>query len=132
MPKNYHRGTVCFFVSFGYRKLLGIRKKVIHVFRSKTFCLTVPKKFVGEPFYAVYLTTSGIEKIHGEEGGEPRFPVEYFWSHIAEKFLNGKILCFTKLPLSKNIKDKEGVIHIFPSKTFQSHGAEKNHRGTLL
>ena len=90
------------------------------------------EKFRTEPLYAVYLTTSGIEKIHGEEGGEPRFPVEYFWSHIAEKFLNGKILCFTKLALSKNIKDKEGVIHIFPSKTFQSHGAEKNHRGTLL
>ena len=58
-------------------------------FGRKLFCLTVPKKFVGEPFCAVFLTTSGIEKFHGEEGGEPRFSVEYFWSHSAEKFLKG-------------------------------------------
>ena len=31
--------------------MLGIREGVIHFFRSKTFCLTEPKKFVGEPFF---------------------------------------------------------------------------------
>ena len=46
VPKKIHRGTLCFFVSFGYRKMLEIRKRVIHVFRSKTFCLRVPKNFV--------------------------------------------------------------------------------------
>ena len=35
-------------------------------FPSKTFCLTVPKKFVGEPFSVSLI--SGIEKFYASEG----------------------------------------------------------------
>ena len=34
-------------------------------FQSKIFCLTVPKRFVGEPFCAVFQKKSGSEKIYG-------------------------------------------------------------------
>ena len=39
-------------------------------------------------------------------GGEPRFPVEYFLSHSAEKCLKGTLNCFTTFPLSKIVRDK--------------------------
>ena len=32
-------------------------------FQSKTFCLTVPNSFAGEPFSAVFQQTSGSEKV---------------------------------------------------------------------
>ena len=50
--------------------MLGIKDGVIQFFRSKNFCLTQPKKFLGEPFCAVFQKLSGIEEICGEEGGE--------------------------------------------------------------
>ena len=34
-------------------------------FPSKIFCLTVPKHFVEEPFYAVFQKISGSEKVYG-------------------------------------------------------------------
>ena len=34
-------------------------------FPSKIFCPTVPKKFVGEPFYAVCQKTSGSQEVDG-------------------------------------------------------------------
>ena len=36
-----------------------------HDFPSKIFCLTVPKHFVEEPFYAVFQKSSGGEKVYG-------------------------------------------------------------------
>ena len=36
-----------------------------HDFPSKLFCLTVPKHFVEEPFYAVFQKISGSEKEYG-------------------------------------------------------------------
>ena len=51
---------------FGERKIFGYRKKICiggyHDFLSKKFCLTVPKKFVGEPFCVS--KKSGIEKFY--------------------------------------------------------------------
>ena len=35
------------------------------VFPSKTFCLTVPKIFVGEPFCAAFQKISASEKVYG-------------------------------------------------------------------
>ena len=34
-------------------------------FLSKTFCLTVPKNFAEEPFYAVFQKISRGEKVYG-------------------------------------------------------------------
>ena len=34
-------------------------------FSIETFCLTVPKHFVEEPFYAVFQKISGSKKVYG-------------------------------------------------------------------
>ena len=41
----------------------------VTIFYQKTFCLTVPKRFVAEPFCAVFHKTCDSEKVYGEEGG---------------------------------------------------------------
>ena len=57
-------------------------------FPSKHICLTVPKKFVGEPFRVSL--PSGTEKSWESEGEEvSRFSVESSWSHGAEKIRRG-------------------------------------------
>ena len=64
--EKLRRRPLWFIINFGYRKMLGIRESLIHVFRSKIFCLTEPKNFVGEPF-----STSpflGIDNFYASEG----------------------------------------------------------------
>ena len=53
-------------------------------FPSKTFCLTVPRNFVGKSF-SVSLP-SGAEEVWIREGGLSRFSVKNYLSHSAEKF----------------------------------------------
>ena len=48
----------------GIGKILCFRG-LCHDFPSKIFCLTVPEKFVGEPFCAVFQKISGSEKVYG-------------------------------------------------------------------
>ena len=61
--ETFRRGNLlcCVSENFGYRKNLCFRV-LCHGFPSKTFCLTVPKIFVGEPFSAVFQKNSGSEK----------------------------------------------------------------------
>ena len=59
------------------------------LFSVETFCLTVPKNFVGEPFCAVFQKISGSQKVYGWEGGVSRLSVQNFSSHSAEKFRRG-------------------------------------------
>ena len=55
-------------------------------FPSKIFCLRVPKKFIGEPFCAVFQKTSGSEKFMDKRGGGVSGPsVDNFLSYSAEK-----------------------------------------------
>ena len=65
--KNFRRGE-----SFSVSLISGIEKfyategyVTIFDFLSKFFCLTVPKKLVGEPFCAVFQKISGSEKVYG-------------------------------------------------------------------
>ena len=52
-------------------------------FPSKSFCLTVPKSFVGEPFSVSLI--AGPEKVSIRRGGVSRLSVANFLSHSAEK-----------------------------------------------
>ena len=63
--EKLRRRPLWFIINFGYRKVLGIRESLIHVFRSKIFCLTVVKKFVGEPFCAAFQKVSSSQKVYG-------------------------------------------------------------------
>ena len=49
-------GNEKFYVAEGYVTIFD--------FLSKFFCLTVPKKFVGEPFCAVFQKILGSEKVY--------------------------------------------------------------------
>ena len=51
---------------------------------------------------------SGIEKVYGKEGGVSGPSVSCFLAYSAEKCRRGTLLCFTKFPLSKNVRDKRG------------------------
>ena len=57
-------------------------------FPSKTFCPTVPKNFIREPFCAAFQKFSGSEKVYGSEGRRrvSSFSVENFLSHSAGRF----------------------------------------------
>ena len=48
----------------GIGKILRFRG-LCHDFPTKIFCLTVPKHFLEEPFYAVFQKISGSEKVYG-------------------------------------------------------------------
>ena len=60
-----------------------------HDFLSKTFCLTLPKNFVGEPFSVSLIP--GIEKFYASEGYVTIF-CRIFLSHSAEKIRRGILL----------------------------------------
>ena len=65
--EKFRRGTLLCFRKFLVPK--NVRDKRgggYHDFLSKLFCLTVPKKFVGEPFRASLI--SGIEKFYAWQG----------------------------------------------------------------
>ena len=64
---------------------------------SKTFCLTVSKNFVGEPFIVSLI--SGIKKFFAYEGYDTVFRRIFFLSHN-RKTLQGTILCC----VSENIR----------------------------
>ena len=56
--EKFRMCTVYCVLNFGYRKNLCFRG-LFHDFPSKIFCLTVPKPFVEELFYAVFQKVSG-------------------------------------------------------------------------
>ena len=85
-------GSEKFYVAEGYVTIFG--------FQSKFFCLTVPKKFVGEPFCAVF-QKKFMDK---RGGGVSGFSVEKFSSHSAEHFRRGwNPLVFHYFRVSKRI-----------------------------
>ena len=82
----------CVSENLGYRKGLD-KKGEYQDFPSKFICLTVPKNFVGEPFWC--FTKFGYRRslwIRGGGGeGVSRFSVENFLSHGAAKFRRGTL-----------------------------------------
>ena len=91
--ETFRRGTLlcCVSENFGYRKNFCFRG-LCHDFPSKTFCLTVPKKIVGEPFSAVLQKSLVAKKFMDKrEGKVSRFPSKVFLSHSAEKCRRGTL-----------------------------------------
>ena len=64
--EKFRRGAfLCFTKILVSKKIMDRRGEAgreQHSFLSKYFCLTVPKHFVAEPFYAVFQKISGSEK----------------------------------------------------------------------
>ena len=59
-------------------------------FPSNFFCVTVPKKFVGEPFNVSLFSV--FEKSYASEGYVTFF-LRNFFSHSTETFRRGTVLC---------------------------------------
>ena len=85
-------------------------------FPSKISCLTVPKKFVGEPFKVSLF--SGIEKVHASDN-YVIFSSKFFVSKN-QKTLQGNpsVLCSRNIPVAKMFKVKRGSIKILRRKIF--------------
>ena len=72
-------------------------------FPSKLICLTVPKHFVREAFYAAFQKYSGNEKILPKKG-KSRFSIEVFLSHKVKKSRRGTLLCCVSEIFRQRIK----------------------------
>ena len=70
-------------------------------FPSKVFCLTVPKKFVGEPFGVSLISVIENDWIRGE-GDYQLFPSKIFCLSV-EKFCRGTLSCFINFGNRKSL-----------------------------
>ena len=101
-----------------------------HDFSFKTFCLTVPKNFVGKHFSVS--KNFGYRKILCiREGGVSRFSVENVLSRSTEKFRWGTLRFFRKFRVSQNFMHKKGI-SLNSVEKFLSHSADKIRTRTLL
>ena len=124
-PVNY-KTTVLNPVFKGFRQLsipplisIFYAKEGYHDFSFEIFCLTVPKKFVGEPFCASKIFYYRKNSRIGKEGVPITTFRRHFLSHRTETFRRGTLLCFRKCLVSKNVSDQRGAgYHNFPSKLF--------------
>ena len=114
--------------------MLGIKEGEIHYFRSRSFCLTLPKIFVGETFCAVFQKISGFDEIYGEEGGGYQdFPLERFCLKVPKNFVGDPVFVPQSFRYRKNLWIRgTGGVSGFSVDTFLSHKAEKFHRGNSL
>ena len=87
--------VLCFRKCLVAKKFLDEREGELSRFPPEIFCLTVPKHFVEEPFYAVFQKISGSEKFNRCEGGGgvSNLSVENFFSHSTETFPRRILLC---------------------------------------
>ena len=91
-----------------------MHKRGYHKFPSKIFCLTVPKKFRGQPFNVS--ENLGYGKNLCIIGGITSFRRKFFVSQC-RKIPWASLQCFRKIGVSKKIMHKRGY-HKFPSKIF--------------
>ena len=81
-------------------------------FPSKTFCLAVPRKFVGKPF--IVSLPLGAEEVWIREGGGSIkiFRRENFLSHSAEKF-STETFSVSLISIMEKIFASEGYVTTF-------------------
>ena len=97
---------------------------------SNFFFLTGPKNFVEAPFWVSEVFWYR-KKLINKSWGISHFSLEFFLTHISEKFRGRTLECFRKLRVSKNFLPKKGI-SLVSVEVFLSHSAEKYRRGTLL
>ena len=92
--EKFRSGTLQCVINFGYRKILCFRG-LCNDFLSKFFRLTVPKKLVGEAFYARFQKFSGSEKVYRQgRGGSVKFFLRNFFRLTVSKNAVGLSLVF--------------------------------------
>ena len=122
-PLEFHKFRVWkkFFASEGYVKIFD--------FLSQFFCLTVPKKFVGEPFCAVFHKIFGSEQFMHRIGVEYQdFPSKTFCLTVPRNFVR-KLFNVSLLSDMEKFFASEGHVTFFDFLSiFLSHSAEKFRR----
>ena len=87
------------------KKSLDKREGEVSRFSFEKFCLTVPKKFVGEPIRESVI--AGVEKFYASEGYVTIFHRNFFVSqHRNVSQRNLSMLCIRKFPVAKKFMDK--------------------------
>ena len=76
--KNFRRGTFLCFEKFLASKIVGANRGGYEDFPSRTFCLTVPNIFVGEPFSVSLI--AGIKTFCACEGNITIFYTKFVLS----------------------------------------------------
>ena len=105
-----------------------MQKRGYHDFSFKTFCLRVPKNFVGEHFGVS--ENFGYRKILCIREGSITLLRRKLLSHSTEKFRWGTVRCFRKFRVSQNFTHKKRI-SLNGVEKFLSHSADKIQR-TLL
>ena len=102
--EKLRRGNLCFRKVLVSKNIKDKRERGHHDFPSKLCCLTVPKIFVGETCVSESFWYRKMLRIREREGAS-RLSIETLLSHSTEKLRRGN-LCFRKILVSKNVKDK--------------------------
>ena len=121
--EKFRRGTrnpsVLCFRKFLLAKIFMDNKGGVSQISVGNFCLTVPKKFVGEPF--TLSLASGTKIIYASEGYVTIIRRK-FLSHSTETIPRGTLLCSVseKFWWRKSLWIRRGEYHNFPSEIFVS------------
>ena len=113
--EKFRRGTVMCFTNFLVSKKFMDRRvgggREYHDFLSKNFCLTVPKKFVVEPFSVSFIYVSKklmLQRVLSRVSVENFFVSQYGKTSLG----NPLVLCFRKFPVAKFMDKRRGVSRI--------------------
>ena len=98
----------------------GEEEGVYQDFLSKIFCLTLPKKFAGNPSVLCFRKFPLAKKFMDKRGGIKMF-CRFFLSHTDEYFRRGNLFCCINFGYRKNLYKKGANIKIFRRKSFVSH-----------
>ena len=100
--------------------MLGIKGEEYHDFQSKNLVSQCRKILKGKTSGLCFrkILVAKFLWIRGGGGRVSGFPVEIFLSHSDKNFLRGTLLCFTKLPILKNVRDKRGRDSHFSVESF--------------
>ena len=131
-PKNIVEQPFCVAENFWYRKMSRRRERERgghHDFPSKICCLTVPSNFVGETCVSENFWYRKMLRIR-ERGGITTFHRNIVVSQYRKT--SQRDLCFRKILVSKNVKDKrERGASRLSIENLLSHNTEKLRRGNL-
>ena len=136
-PKNFAEESFCVYGVFWYREMFQIKEGVSQCSVQFVF-VTVPKKFVNEPFTSLEKFWCGRFFLNmrgrvGRKDGVSQFPVEIMLPHRTEKLRKVILPDFRKFLLSKNLMDKRKVVFSgLLVKNFLSHRTEELRMGILL
>ena len=128
--KKLRQGTILCFRKFLVGKKFYGLEGGYHDFPSKSFCLTVPKYFIGEHFG---VSENFFKRKFSCIGRGITVLSKFSVSQDRnEKLCKGTLLFSRKFLVSKKFMDKRDKILRFSVEIFMSHSAEKFRKGILL